>query len=363
MRLQNFSKLQAHYTMGLQKDGKECVVIVAKGSWSIPFDEEKPKLIFDNPLPMIEADEFLGEPGFSPLKYDNDFVRFKPYCDVIMHASAYADVGYRAKYVDVNLRVDDKIDKSIRVHGPRVWRSDLGLVSISESEYFERQAIHYGIAYGGMDRTWEDEGQTATYLANPVGIGYLPNAPRKVIVGQPAPQLESLKHRISGVNDYSPAMSFGPISKNYSERLQYAGTYDDYWNENIRPLLPDDFDERFYQCAPCDQQMPYIKGGERVTLSNLCEGRKEITFTLPDSDIYMAVQRKGGDEEILDVCADTLIIEPEEKRFSIVYRAHTAIQYYSSELETLIVGKPTKAWRRAKMLGKTYKRNIGDKAW
>ncbi len=364
MQLQNFSKLQAAYTMGLQKDGRQCIVVIAKGSWEIPQSlDEAPRLITHNPLPIFEVDEFFGEPGESAQKHEYDFARFKPACDVVMNASAYADYGFQEKVVDVNLRIDDKIDKSIRVHGPRVWRSDLGLVSIDEADYFERQEIHYGLTYGGVDKTWEADGQTATYLANPVGIGYQPNAPRKAFVGQPAPQLESLKHRISGVNDNAPPMSFGVISKNFPERLKYAGTYDDHWLKNVRPLLPDDFDERFYQCAPPDQRMPYIRGNEVVTLTHLSARDAVVQFKLPRYKLFMSHMKGGLNEIEIEARADTLIIEPDENRFSIVWRGNIPIQNTIHEIGDVIVGEPTKAYYRAKIMGKKFAINKGRRTW
>lgn len=364
MRLQNFSKLQAAYTAGLQKDGRECLVIVAKGSWRIPTQSEGlPQLITDNPLAIIEADEYLGEPGLSPLKYENDFARFKGQCDVVMHACAYAGSGYQAKQVDVNLCIDEAIDKSIRVQGPRQWQSALGLINMGESAYFERQPIHYGLAFGGVDSTKSERDKSATYLQNPVGTGYFPHAPRKEIVGRAAPQLETLKKRIRDTIGHYPAIAYGPIAKNYPERLKHAGTYDAYWSDNIRPLLPDDFDERFYQCAPLDQQMPYIKGGETVTLTNLMQNRRRVSFVLPRQKLFMSYMKSGLNEVEIEAFADTLIIEPEENRFSIVWRGHIPIKNSIHEIEDVIVGEPTKAYYRAKLMNKTFVANKGRRTW
>jgi len=38
---------------------------------------------------------------------------------------------------------------------------------------------------------------------------------------------------------------------------QYSGTYDEAWQRDMAPLLPEDFDEQFFQRAPPDQQIPY----------------------------------------------------------------------------------------------------------
>jgi hypothetical protein len=52
-----------------------------------------------------------------------------------------------------------------------------------------------------------------------------------------------LKHRPS------PA-GFGPIACHWQPRVGFAGTYGDAWVANRLPLLPDDFDDRFFQSAP-----------------------------------------------------------------------------------------------------------------
>jgi len=66
-------------------------------------------------------------------------------------------------------------------------------------------------------------------------------------------------------------MTFGPIGRGWSERLKYAGTYDDDWLENVFPFLP-----AYYQAAPADQQLLYLKGGGR-SFSNISHPRAGLT--------------------------------------------------------------------------------------
>ena len=54
--------------------------------------------------------------------------------------------------------------------------------------------------------------------------------------------------------DYRP-MGFGPGRPRLDAPLSYAGTYDQNWLDNVFPFLPADFDERYYQAAPEDQQI------------------------------------------------------------------------------------------------------------
>jgi len=50
--------------------------------------------------------------------------------------------------------------------------------------------------------------------------------------------------------------------RNWEPRYKLAGTYDQKWLDDVFPFLPADFDERYYQAAPEDQQVPWLKGGD-----------------------------------------------------------------------------------------------------
>src|SRR4029079_3507430 len=45
------------------------------------------------------------------------------------------------------------------------------------------------------------------------------------------------------------------IPAHWSQRARFAGTYDDAWRESRWPLPPEDFDPRFFNVAPIDQQL------------------------------------------------------------------------------------------------------------
>ena len=83
MQLLNATKMQAGYTMGMQPDGREVLVVVARGTFQIPKTGEEPTLAH-NQTPIVEADTFTGEPGFSAPVYESDFAPVKPRCDVLL---------------------------------------------------------------------------------------------------------------------------------------------------------------------------------------------------------------------------------------------------------------------------------------
>jgi len=77
MELINATEMPAAYTMGMKPDGRELLVVVVKGTFTIPQSGEEPRLAGEQ-APLVMADEFTGEPGFSAPKYESDFAPVKP---------------------------------------------------------------------------------------------------------------------------------------------------------------------------------------------------------------------------------------------------------------------------------------------
>ncbi|MCV5919813.1 DUF2169 domain-containing protein, partial [Escherichia coli] len=74
---------------------------------------------------------------------------------------------------------------------------------------------------------------------------------------------------------------FGPVPPFFEARQTLAGTFDEEWIENRKPMLPLDFDRRFFQSAPADQQCKgFLKGGERLMMSGFCHD-DTISFRIP----------------------------------------------------------------------------------
>ena len=104
MELLNATRMVAGYTMGLQPDGRELLVVVVKGTFAIPRDGGEAKLA-GKQVPLVEADVFTGEPGFSAPLYESDYAPRKPRCDVLLNGSAYVPGGRPTERVTVALKV------------------------------------------------------------------------------------------------------------------------------------------------------------------------------------------------------------------------------------------------------------------
>jgi hypothetical protein len=351
MELLNATKMVAGYAPGMRPDGRELLVVVVKGTFDLPQNGEEAKLSAEQ-LPLVEADQFTGEPGFSAPLYESDYAPTKPFCDVIVNGSAYAPGGKPTQGVGVGVKVG-RVAKAFNVIGDRVWESGVSGIGPSFAKPFTRKPISYDVAFGGTDRYSDDEADHDAYMQNPSGIGYRKSLTSGPIAGTPVPNTEERKNPIkSPIGEYRP-MSFGPIARGWQSRASFAGTYDEVWLDNVFPFLPADFDDRYFQCAPEDQQTDHLKGGEEVTLINLTpDGRRD--FLVPTIEVPVVFFRHESDHIEVNAIADTLIIEPDKNRVTILWRTHIPLRQNMFEVAQVVAGKMSRAWWRARELGKDY---------
>jgi hypothetical protein len=350
MDLLNSTDMLAGYTMGMKPDGREFIVVAIKGTFTIPKPGQKSQLA-DEQVPLIMGDTFTGEPGFSAPLYEVDYAPIKRRCDVLLVGSAYAQQGRPARDVQVGLKLGGLI-KTFRVVGNRHWQTGL-TISPSRPEEFTVMPISYDHAYGGLDNFHEDKNKHSAYMLNPVGKGYHQLLDSYLVDNTPIANTEEVNRTIQTPNDNYQPMAFGPIGRGWSQRLCYGGTYDQNWIDNTFPFLPADFKEEYYQAAPQDQQMPFLKGCEEVVLVNLTpEGR--TTFNLPVIDVPVVFFRKKGEKHETTAVIDTVVIEPDKSIFTMTWRSSIMIKKNIFEIPQALVGKMSRGWWRARELGKTY---------
>jgi hypothetical protein len=349
MELVNKSRLPLEVTTALDKSGREHLLLVAKATYRFGDGCRMPERVEES-LPIAYADTFVGEPGLSSPLYEADLVMTKKRCDVLVDATAHAPEGRPVKELEVAVRVG-AFGKQFLVVGDRVWQQGLLRVSASAPQPFTSMPIHYGRAFGGSPRLASKEGQD-TYLANPVGRGYCPD-PRADIVDQmPLPNTEDAEHRLSSPSAQARPLSLGPIGRSWKPRSAYAGTYDARWREHVFPLLPEDFDEAFFQAAPPDQQIGFIRGGELVVLRNLVPAEPLVTFKLPRPELMVRLLYTSRRAIELSPVVDTLFLEPEAKRFSMVYRTALPLDRRGLfSISLMAAGPVCKRWWQSKVFG------------
>lgn len=352
MQLLNATKMRAAYTMGMKPDGRELLVVVVKGTFTIPESPDQPAELAEKQADLVMADEFTGEPGLSAPRYESDFAPFKPRCDVLLNGSAHAPQGEPARRVPVGLRVG-AMRKSFVVVGNRTWRKWFLVPWSSRPEPFVTMPISYDNAFGGMDKTHKKEKKHRYCLENPAGRGFHSNLRRKVLHGKPLENTQRNGSRRWWPRARQRPLAFGPIGRGWKPRPSFAGTYDQNWVDNVFPFLPADFDDRYYQSAPADQQIDYLKGGETVELFNLTpDGR--TTFRIPEVDMPITFYLKNGEEKEVAAVNDTLIIEPDLRRFILLWRTALPLKRNMFEVAQAVAGRMSRAWYRARKLGKTW---------
>ena len=342
MELINSTRLVAGYAMGLEPSGRELLVVTVKGTFKIPGDGA-PVQLAEEQAPLVMADTFAGEPGFSAPVYEADFAPRKHRCDVLLIGSAYAPGGRPASRVEVGVRVNG-MSKSFAVVGDRVWLAGATGIGPSTPIPFTVMPISYDRAFGGVDNRDENPANHAAFMPNPVGRGFHKNLRASWVDGAPVANTEEAGRAVVMPNDqrYRP-MAFGPVGRGWDPRYKLAGTYDDKWLEEHFPFLPPDFDEGYYQAAPADQQVPHPQGGEEILLVNLTrEGR--VAFALPTFDAPIHFFPKKGDRENGKLILDTVVLEPDKGRFTLTWRATRPLKKSVFELAQVLVGRKSSAW-------------------
>jgi hypothetical protein len=351
MELINATRMVAGYTMGMEPSGRELLVVVVKGTFRIPKSGEDVRL-HEEQLPLVMADTFTGEPGFSAPMHEVDFAPRKPRCDILLLGSAYAPEGRPAQRVPVGLRIGDW-KKTFMVVGKRHWETGLAGVHVTAPESFTVQPFSYDVAFGGVDNHHEDASKHDAFMRNPIGRGFHKHLRSEWVDGSPLPNTEEINRPIDKPDGEYEPIAFGPIGRGWEQRIRYAGTYDQDWIDNTFPFLPADFNDAYYQAAPLDQQIAFPRGGEEVVLVNLTLGGR-LSFKLPAIEVPVVFFRKKSERQETQAALDTIVIEPDKSVFSLTWRASLPLKKNMFEIPQVLAGRMSRAWWRARELGKTY---------
>lgn len=229
----------------------------------------------DEQMPLQWQDSYEGEPHTSLLLHQTDLVPEKPGTDVTFLGKSHVpDRSEKAWQCGIRI---GPLDKRVHVSGPRSWhpiikparwpfRKEDQVVGweLGEPEPVENVPIDWHLASGG--RNFFDGQTTDPDPDNPLGRGRLGASEHWEDHLIPAPQIFAGAAPAHG----DAPVGLGPIPPFWRPRYQYAGTYDTDWEENRHPLLPEDFNPLFWQCAPADQiVMPWLRGDEHYRLFRL----------------------------------------------------------------------------------------------
>ncbi len=277
---------------------------------------------------LVLADEFWGEPGESSLKYAGEVHLSKPSTDVALVGSAHAPNGQPVDELDVFFSVGP-VHKTVRVVGDREWTGSLMGPAMSDVQPFTSMPLVWERAFGGVHVASEEKGKVYVVGANPVGQGVRSQRRRTELKGQLAPNLLDR-------NQPKRPASLGFVAASWEPRIAYAGTYDESWQKKRAPYLPLDFDSRFFNAAHPDLICPgYLQGGESVVLENL-SSTQLMQFELPTVGLDVTA-RVAGRVETPVANLETVLFEPDELRFTMLWRAALACDKEALEVEEITI--------------------------
>jgi hypothetical protein len=334
-QIENRTPFAAERTWVRDRDGAEIWIVAVKCTFDIRPDGTT-EVAKEQP-PVVMAPEYIDPSASvkSSLKYDMDLVRTKTTTDVIVMGHAYAPQGRPVTEIDVGFRVGPVV-KRLRVTGDRVWEGR----AASQPRPFVKMPLVYERAYGGFDPASRDTPSPQWDVRNHLGTGFAPSS--SGLDGLRLPNIEYADQLIRNWDDRPLPAGFGPICSHWEPRVRLAGTYDEKWQQERLPLLPADFDDRHYQCAPADQQAPqFLVGGEPVALIHLSPGG-DLRFDLPRVFLGFETFFYSGERQVHErPRLHTVIIEPDFPRASLVW--HSALPCHPKVYKlnkTRIIQKP-----------------------
>jgi len=333
----------------------------------------------DAAVALAMADEFEGETAKSSIRGESDLAPFKPRCDVLIRATSYAPNGIPAESWPARVRImdDEKlvVEKGIRVSGPRLFFKTWRGWRCGKPELCAAVPVRWEYAYGGMsivksgDST--EDRLNEVCFSNPLGCGwiearYFDEAGRDGTIASPdilsepkelaridhlrAPQIEAWDDPIEGIDRvrhpgtaidsrqmaeivaqyrHEP-FGIGPIGRAWTPRLQRAGTYDTEWEQTVWPYLPSDFDFRYWNAAPDDQQISWPTPRLAFELANLAPPQDTragfLRARLPGHRALIALRFTSGAIAPIAMKLDTVFIDTEEMKVSTTWRAVFPLQ-------------------------------------
>ncbi len=239
--------------------------------------------------PFQWEDVYEGDPHLTPLLRQTDLTPGKVGTDVTFLGASHAPLKGDGRWT-CGLQIGP-VSKQLHVSGPRHWvpqalparpwrKGGITGWTLGQPQAVDKVPLDWRLAHGGPPVFRPD---APADNRNPIGCGWLGPADDWKDAPQPAPQI-LMEPNPDPLHSPMPA-GFGPVSPFWQDRARHAGTYDDDWVQNRHPLLPQDFDPRFWQCAPPDQiAIPFLRGMRHIgcrTSGPVCRWQRGACPALP----------------------------------------------------------------------------------
>jgi hypothetical protein len=313
------------------------VVTVVKATYSL--DETGILTLADEQVPVNLAGQKSGEEPDAPYKYEPEIALSKPGADVVLIGHARpAQAGETA--IDVGVKVGP-VQQIARVFGNRFWVRTATGVRMSRTEALQMVPLTWQHAFGGHDLIRSTPEHPLFESRNPVGTGF----------GQPGakdgdfirvPNIEDPKQLIRECGEVVTPVGFGFTSPHWQPRASFGGTFGEEWEQGRKPLLPVDFDRRFFNAAaPGLIGDRCLAGNEEVVVLNASPVPR-LAFRLPSvaPPRCVVVLRKQKDIT-LATSLDTVIVNTDEGKLFLLWRACTPIANGAHDVSAFSVSLPS----------------------
>lgn len=315
LQLVNHTPFASQVLLTANPEGEDIALLCLKATFTL-----LPKVgLADKQAPVLLSDEFMADPQGSSLLYASECLLIKPGQELVVNGTAYSPDDREVSQFDCSISLGG-FSKKIRIFGDRYWHQG----NISTPDPVSSMPLTYDHAFGGCHHFFPEQPlspQSAVYYPqNPIGKGFGGHRQKHELEALPLPNLENPDALITDVKDTVLPWSLGYIPGHWSPRKEYSGTYDSSWQQQRSPLLPLDFDRKFFFNGSHNCQLPAaaIAGGESVELINLAR-QNRIAFTLPLCEFMIRVTYNGQVSRP-ELALETLLFEPDHNRFFLLWK-------------------------------------------
>jgi len=121
----------------------------------------------------------------------------------------------------------------------------------------------------------------------------------------------------------------------WEQRRQYAGTYDENWETQRAPLLPDDFDDRFLQCAPPElTAQGYLEGTEECVLLGMSEEGR-LGFPLAADRAPTIGVRMGTTGTRSKPKLEAIHFDTDERTYTVLWKSMINVQGKVEQIQNI----------------------------
>ncbi len=335
--LDNQTGFSAEMALLADENGRDVLLVLVKSCYDIAADGRLS--LSDEPAPICFEGEYVGEPGLSSLKVAPEANFEKLATDVVLIGQAYAPNGEPVTQFDVGLQVANR-RQHIRVFGDRVWQKRVTAKSVVSWVMTSPQSVTNvplinEKAFGGQDLTPADKKHQACEPRNLLGIGVI--AKHSQLEEVALPNLEDPQQLIQSPSDRPQPVGMGFISPDCQPRLGYSGTYDKHWEKTRLPMLPADFDRKFFNAAhPKLIAQGFLQGNETIHIINACPQGK-LSVQMPDDKPEIRIKFQYEAPKPLAVKLDTVLINTDEMKLTMLWRATEDVFNRIYAMEKIVV--------------------------